>query len=368
MGDGLPPSFAELVTAYFDCREHKRNTASALAFEVALERNLATLHEEIIGGHYQIGRSICFPITRPKLREVWAATFRDRIVHHLLYNRIAPRFYASFIADTCACIPGRGTLYAARRLEAKVRSITQNWSRPAYYLKCDLASFFVSIDKRILRERLAARVSGWWMALADQILFHDPRTDVELRGFESRLALIPPHKSLFNQPAHLGLPIGNLSSQFFANVHLDLLDQFAKHQVGARHYIRYVDDWVILHESAAWLNAAKASIEEMLRDRLALRLNPSKTILQPIDRGIDFVGHLIRPWRRTIRRRTARAAFHRLGRRRPADFFTSANSYLGLLRQASHSSGDRVRFGRLALQRRHCVDLSLTKVYRRKCQ
>lgn len=297
---------------------------------------------------------------------MWAADFRDRIVHHLLYNRVAPGFYASFIADTCACIPGRGTLYAARRLESKVRSITQNWHRPAYYLKCDLASFFVSIDKHILQELLAYRVSGtWWRALADQILFHDPRLDVEVRGFESRLALIPPYKSLFNQPWYRGLPIGNLSSQFFANVYLDVLDQFAKHKVGARYYIRYVDDFVLLHESAAWLNEAKASIEALLKSRLALRLNPSKTVLQPIERGIDFVGHVIKPWRRTTRRRTYRSALYRLDRAPAQGFFESANSYFGLLRQASHSVGDRARLGRLALQHGHCVDLSLTKVHRR---
>ena len=86
-----------------------------------MERNLWGLHEDLHGGTYQIGPSICFVITRPKPREVWAAEFRDRIVHHLFYNRVAPRFFARFIADSCACIPGRGTLYAAQRLESKVR-------------------------------------------------------------------------------------------------------------------------------------------------------------------------------------------------------------------------------------------------------
>ncbi|HBO82067.1 MAG TPA: reverse transcriptase, partial [Cupriavidus sp.] len=136
-----------MVAAYFDCRRRKRNTHSALVFEQRLERNLRDLHDELMDGSYKPGRSICFVVTRPKPREVWAADFRDRVVHHLLYNQIAPRFHASFIADSCACIPGRGTLYAAERLEAKVRSITQNWVHPAWYLKCDLANFFVSIDK-----------------------------------------------------------------------------------------------------------------------------------------------------------------------------------------------------------------------------
>jgi RNA-directed DNA polymerase len=278
-------SFPELVQAYFDCRRNKRNSATALAFEQNLERNLCRLSDELIDGSYRPGKSICFVITRPKPREVWAADFRDRIVHHLFYNRIAPRFYASFIADSCACIPGRGTLYAAQRLESKVRSITQNWSRPAHYLKLDLANFFVSIDKHVLRAQIATRVTEpWWMWLAETILFHDPRSNFEFRGSPAMLDLVPQHKRLTSQPAHLGLPIGNLSSQFFANIYLDALDQFAKHQLRARHYVRYVDDFVLLHESPQWLNQALASINHFLPTRLHAQLNPGKTILQPVDR------------------------------------------------------------------------------------
>lgn len=358
--------FAELVTAYFDCRANKRNKPSSLAFEQDLERNLVVLYDELQSGAYRPGPSICFVITRPKPREVWAAAFRDRVVHHLLYNRIAPRFYRSFIADSSACIPGRGTLYAAKRLEAKVRSITQTWSRPAWYLKCDLTNFFVSIDKQILQALLAARVTeAWWLQLAETILFHDPRPSVQLHSPPPRLALIPPHKSLFNQPAHRGLPIGNLSSQFFGNVYLDELDQFIKHQIRARHYIRYVDDFVLLHESPAWLNAARAEIEAFLPVALAAQLNPRKTILQPVARGIDFVGHLLKPWRRIIRRRTANEALHRTERLPARDLFESSNSYFGLLRQASHSRRDRERLARIVLARGHAVDYQLTKTFRR---
>ena len=195
-------TFQELTQAYFDCRRTKPNSASALAFEERLEQNLRNLYDELHAGSYTPGRSICFVITRPKAREVWAATFRDRVVHHLLHNRIAPRFYARFIADSCACIPERGTLYAAERLESKVRSITQNWSRPAHYLKCDLANFFVSIDKRIVRDLLAKHISEpYWMALAESILFHDPRQDFEYRGDPALLQRVPEHKRLTSQQA-----------------------------------------------------------------------------------------------------------------------------------------------------------------------
>lgn len=135
-------SYEDLVAAWLDCRRAKRTTAAAQAFELDIEANLAALYQALTAGTYQPGRSICFVINRPKNREVWAAGFADRVVHHLLYRAIGPRFERAFIADTCACIKGRGTLYAARRLEAKVRSITRNWTRPAFYLKLDLANFF----------------------------------------------------------------------------------------------------------------------------------------------------------------------------------------------------------------------------------
>ena len=322
------------------------------------------LHDELAGGTWRPGRSICFVITRPKPREVWAADFRDRIVHHLLYNHVAPAIEATFIADSCACIPGRGTLYAAQRLEAKVRSITQNWSRPAWYLKCDLANFFVGIDKRILAELLAARIrEPWWLQLALQVLFHDPRPDVDVRGDPARLALVPPHKRLLNQSPEFGLPIGNLSSQFFANILLDVLDQHVKHALRARRYIRYVDDFVLLHESPKWLNSALADIEAFLPRTLGARLNPAKTILQPVARGIDFVGHTIRPWRRTIRRRTLSDALMRVDQAAAEDLVQSANSYFGLLRQATASHHDRARLGNLVRRRGHSVNRQLTKTY-----
>ena len=358
--------FELLLRAYLDCRKHKRNSASALAFEEALESNLWSLHQELQTGTYRPGKSICFVITRPKPREVWAADFRDRIVHHLLYNQVAPRFHARFIADSCACIPGRGTLYAAERLEAKVRSITQNWRQPAHYLKCDLANFFVSIDKQILRELLAKQITEpWWMALADTVLFHDPRQNFELRGDPARIELVPPHKRLTSQPPHLGLPIGNLSSQFFANVYLDVLDQFVKHGLRCRHYIRYVDDFVLLHESPQWLNAARQQIEAFLPAQLAAQLNPKKTILQPIKRGVDFVGQVVKPWRRTLRRRTFNEALSRARHQPAGDLFATANSYFGLFRQASHSHHDRARLANVLRDRGHSIKANLTKTYRR---
>jgi hypothetical protein len=251
------------------------------------------------------------------------------------------------------------------RLEHQVRSYTHNWSQPAHYLKCDLANFFVSIDKAVLLGQLQRQVTEpWWMRLAETILMHDPRHDVQVRGTHRELALVPPHKSLFNAPDGHGLPIGNLSSQFFANVLLDDLDQFVKHHLRAPHYVRYVDDFILLHQSPQWLNQAQAQIEALLAS-LHLQLNPRKTILQPVARGIDFVGHLVKPWRRLTRRKTIHVAMERLANMPAQDLHQSANSYLGLLRQASHSHADQAFMARLLRRRGHVVAGDLSKIYRR---
>jgi hypothetical protein len=362
-----PDLFALLVQAYLDCRRNKRGRASAQAFEARAEHRLFDLYERLAGGHWRPGRSICFVVHRPRPREVWAAPFEDRIVHHLLYNQVAARFQASFLADSCACIPGRGTLYGARRLERHVRSCTHNWSRPAYYLKLDLANFFVSIDKRALRDQLRRRITEpWWRSLAETILMHDPRGDVLVRGRPSELALVPPHKSLFNAPPDHGLPIGNLPSQFCANVLLDELDQHIKHRLRAPWYVRYVDDMVLLHPSAQWLGVIRQQIAAKLAD-LHLQLNPRKTILQPVARGVDFVGQVIRPWRRTTRRTTLVTALQRLMEMPAADTYASGNSYLSLVRQATHNHAERVALCRTLLRRGHPVDgLHLSKVFRRE--
>jgi len=363
--DRNPLSFTDLVEAYLDCRRTKRNTGAALAFELNLEHNLRRLYDELLDGTYAPGRSKCFVISRPKYREVWAAEFRDRIVHWLLYNHIGPRFERTFITDSCACIEGRGTLYAAQRLERKVRSVTQNWSRPAYYLKLDLANFFVSIDKRILRELLFAKIHDpFWQWLTDVVLMHDPRANFVYRGDPAMMDRVPPHKRLMEQPAHLGLPIGNLSSQFFANVYLDVLDQRAKHVLGARHYIRYVDDFLFLHKSPAWLNAVLADLTAFLPARLGVRINPRKTILQPIDRGVDFVGQVIKPWRRETRKRTRNEALRRVAETSADELMPVANSYFGLLRQASASHHDRARLANVVRSRGRAVDAAFTKAYR----
>lgn len=150
----------------------------------------------------------------------------------------------------------------------------------------------------------------------------------------------------------------------FANIYLNELDQFCKHQLQAKHYIRYVDDFLILHKSPQWLNAAKWEIEQFLYDKLRARINPSKTILQPVNRGVDFVGQVVLPWRRVTRKRTVKAAMRRVHDVDAAELFETANSYYGLLRQASHSHYQRAALSNILRYRGHTISGNLNKTYR----
>ena len=357
------PSLADLIQAHLDCRHHKRNTVSALEFEIHQERNLVTLYDELMSGTYRPGRSIRFVITHPKHREVCASKYRDRIVQHLLYNHICDRFHRRFVADTCACIPGRGTLYGAKRLEHHIRSATENWSKPAWYLKLDIANCFPSLDKDIIFAELKRHIwEPWWLNLAELILYHDPLTDCEFHGDLKLLDRVPPHKRLGGAGVGRGLPIGNLSSQFFLNVLLDVLDQHIKHDLRVRYYARYVDDMVFVAQSPQFLNAVHHAVALFLPRRLGLQLNESKTILQPVDRGVDFVGQVIKPWHRRLRRRTFRYAIKRIASMDAADLHATTNSYFGLCRQTTHSHHDRTQLAKVALRRGRTVDGDFTKI------
>lgn len=330
--------------AYFDCRRAKRNTINQLRFEADLETNLVALYEDLASGRYRIGRSIAFVVTRPKIREVWAADFRDRVVHHVIYNAICDRFHRRFIRDSYACIPGRGTHDGMRRVSGFARSITRNWTRPAYCLKADVANFFNSIDRRILAQILERHVREEWLrALIQQVALHDPRPGAVRRSPSVLFARVPRHKSLLNAPEGRGLPIGNLTSQFFANVYLNELDQYAKHFLKARHYGRYVDDFVLFDEDPAVLNTWHLLMDDFLKSRLGLHLHPHKKHLNRADSGIDFTGFIIKPGH-TYLRQTSLAgckrkitAWERRGS--PVDpraltaLSQCLNSYLGMLRQ-----------------------------------
>jgi len=288
-------SFEDLYRAYEECRRRKRATINALTFEQDLLQNLRSLEEELADGSYQPARSVCFVTRQPKLREIFAADFRDRVVHHLLVSRLEAIFEPKFIHDSYACRRNKGTHAAVFRLREFMNSASLGGKRAVWFMQLDVRSFFMSIDKPILATILERHVKApELLALSRTIIDHDCTENFVFKGDCGLLSQIPPHKSLFRTPPGRGLPIGNLTSQFFANVYLNELDQFVKHSLKCRWYLRYVDDFILLHESRTALLDMKGLIEQFLHEKLALELKPDFT-LKRVSAGADFLGYIVRP-------------------------------------------------------------------------
>ncbi len=299
----LDLSLENLYRQYLACRRNKRNTLNALRFEAEQEKNLIALREALLDRSYWPRRSVCFFTGRPKLREIIAADFRDRVVHHLLVDYLERIWEPVFIHDSYACRRGKGVHKGVARLQQFIRQVTANGARPAWYLQLDIRNYFMSIDRDILFGLLAAKLrdeTALW--LTRMLVYQDVTDNCHFRGRADLLDRIPPHKTLFRGALGNGLPIGNLNSQFFANVYLNRLDQFVKHDLRCRHYLRYCDDVVLLSPDREQLVRWRDSIEAFLRDALKLELNPRQR-LAPVSNGVDFLGYIVRRDYLLVRRR-----------------------------------------------------------------
>ncbi len=297
-------SFENVFRQYLKCRKNKRGTVNALRFEMNCEENLFDLQKDLSDKTYYPSRSVCFMATKPKLREILAADFRDRIVHHVLVDYLERIWEPKFIFDSYACRKKKGIHLGVKRLQCFLRKVTRNGSRGAFYLQLDIENYFMSIDRDILYGIIADKVrdeSVLW--LAKILLYHDCTKDYILKGDRGYLKKIAPRKSLFFTKGRKGLPIGNLTSQFFANVYLNELDQFVKHRLKCRYYLRYCDDFVMLSEERDNLIEWKDEIERFLAGRLRLRLNGKRQSFQTVSNGINFLGYIIRPDYLLVRRR-----------------------------------------------------------------
>lgn len=349
-------SLKNIYKAYLKCRRRKRNTANALKFELNLEENLVGLQRRLVDRSYRPGRSILFAATKPKLREIFAADFADRVAHHILVAELEKVWEPRFITDSCACRLGKGIHGAQARLRQFIRRVSANGTREAYFIKLDIRNFFNTLDKDVLLQIISKKVRDpelLW--LTRTIIYHDCTEDYVPRDRENLLRRVPPHKSLFSQPPDHGLPIGNLSSQFFANVYLDRLDQFVKRELKCRHYLRYADDFVLLDPDPGRLGEWMGRIEEFLRDRLRLELHPRRVGPAPVSNGVDFLGYVVRHNYVLVRRRVVNNLKLRLERYQKRlvspcgsdylcfnyeydlldELFSCLNSYLGHFRWAN---------------------------------
>lgn len=350
------------MQAYYDCRKNKRRTINALKFELDLELHLQTILTNLKNRRYKPGRSICFVVTVPKPREIFAAEFQDRVIHHVLINQVQKIWETKiFIEDSYACRPEKGNHYGVKRLENYAKKYT-------YYGTFDIANFFGSMDKNIMYQcfsKVILQVNrpAWWkeevLWLAKTILFHNPATNYVYKGDEKLKALVPGYKSLIHKDGLAGLPIGNLTSQFLANVYLNELDQFVTKTLGVKGYGRYVDDFVIFANSKEELRLYRDKIKNFLKEELKLTLHPKKTQIQKTAHGIPFVGYYIKPWGVTVRRNVVKTLKNKIygwNKNKDVDsMIPSINSYLGHLGKA--------KSGRL---RHHLIDRHLSSEMKTK--
>lgn len=342
----------ELFKAYYDCRKHKRKTINALAFEADFENRLLELYDEINNGTYLPGRSIAFIVTKPVKREVFAADFRDRVVHHLIINKIHDLLEAEFIEDSYSCRVGKGVQYGIQRVAEFIYHCSDYYTKDCYILKMDIKSFFMSIDKQLLFKRLQIFINEKYQGadkellidLVHKVVCHNPENNCYVKGKRSNWDGLPPSKSLFTVNKNKGLPIGNLTSQMFANFYLNSFDRFVKEVCGIEYYGRYVDDFVIVHPDKDYLLRLKERLKAFIKDDLMLTLHPNKVYLQHYSKGVKFIGAVVKPGRQYIGNRTKGNLYEHLRefnlaaerdknyiKNNAEHFVSSVNSYLGFM-------------------------------------
>jgi len=366
----------DLYIAYYDAARHKHKMAYVVKFERELRANLEELCDDLLSRRYKALPSKCFIIDYPKKREVFAAMFRDRIVHHLYFRYTHQLFERTFIADSYSCIEGRGTHYGIERLRQHIRQASLNWSQPCYAMNLDIRGYFMHINRENLLKiatdslhNMATHKVGMtddvpipsgvlltpatrWkdirdfdfiLWLTEQIIMLDPMENCIIVGDDSDWDGIDHAKCMRFAKPGLALPIGNLTSQLFSNVYLNPFDQFVKRNVCCEHYGRYVDDSCEVDADKDWLLAQVPVQRDFLADELGLQLHMGKLHIQEIHKGVEFLGAFIKPYRDYVSRKTLSRIeqnIKTLDLQDAKHAEASVNSYLGVL---SHSSSYNIR-------------------------
>lgn len=298
------------MAAWKEFRKGKRAKWDVVEFELRLEENLFWLHRALASGVWKPDPYTAFYVQDPKLRLIHKATVRDRVLYQAVYCSLYLLFDIGFIHDSYSSRNGKGTHRAVERFEIFSRKVTENHRKQGFALKCDIRKFFDSIDHGILLSLVAKKI-------------FDPKL------FELVQKIIVS----FETAPGKGLPLGNVTSQLFANVYLNELDQFSKHALKTKYYIRYCDDFVFLHNSRELLRVHISMIQKFLKDKLSLELHPQKVEIRNLGSGVDFLGYVSLPRYRVLRTKTK----HRLLTRVEPK---SLASYLGIL---SHCRGEKIR-------------------------
>lgn len=304
----------DLYIAYNEAIKHKKHKPYVEKFSKSIDYNLICLRDDLWKRCYTPESSTCFIIDHPKKREVYAASFRDRIVHHLYYNYTHEFFEKTFINDSYSCIKGKGTNYGINRLQHHILSESENYKQKCYALKIDVKGYFMNIDRNVLLEIALKTIHKYKKKeeynkildfdfieyLTREIVLLDCTKNCNKISTEKQYIGLPNSKKLSGTPPHCGLPIGNLTSQLFSNVYLNVLDQYIKRVLKFKHYGRYVDDAFIISCDKQRLIDAIPLIETFLRENLHLELQKGKLHICNVKYGVEFLGAFIKPFRMYI--------------------------------------------------------------------
>lgn len=339
----------ELWRAYDGARKGKRNTVDEHRFELNDMENIISLRDSILRRRYYPSRGVTFVVHDPVTREIVAAPFRDRVIHHFLYNICAEWWDRRFCVDSYSCRKEKGVLFGQQRLARHVAQATNNYREPAFSIALDIQGYFLSLSHDKLYERICWGLDRQFKRGIDpntlppdyffknnitcrpydreqlyqtvkflwhQVIYDNPMRDIIIRGSREEWATLPANKSLFHcRPGH-GIVIGNLTSQLISNIFLDQLDRFITLDLGYKHYGRYVDDFFIIvpMRQKSQLMRDVGVIEKYLRDQLDLRLHPYKRKTQPVNKGVPFIGAVVYPGfivpGRRARRKAHQAAYN----------------------------------------------------------
>ena len=336
-----------IFAAYYSCRKNKRNTANALEFELDYEHKCITLWKSINDRTYHPVKSIAFIVTKPKRREIFAADFSDRVLHHLIDMKLRPLLENEFIDKTFNNRKGKGTAYGIQCLHDDIREASENYTKDCWICKMDMQGFFMSISKSILirkiRRFIDERYEGndkedlkW---LTTIIIGDHPEKHCILKSPPEMWEKLDRNKSLFGIAPNFGIPIGNLISQLMANFHLNNFDHFVRQELGFRHYGRYVDDFYIIHPNKEKILTAIPVIRAKLAE-IKITLHPRKFYFQHYSKGVEFIGAVVKKDRIYVSNRTVNNAFEAVKKLNTiedveanAEKFTAIiNSYLGFMK------------------------------------
>ena len=346
-------SVENLFMAWNEFVRGKKKKEDVALFSLHLTENILNLHQDLQARTYVHGDYQHFTICDPKRRDIHKARVRDRLLHHAIYRKLYPFFDTTFISDSYSCRDNKGTHRALKRFDTFARKVSKNHTRTVWILKCDIRKFFASVDHEIPITILKQRIQdGRILTLLENVIgsFHSesrlnldsrstsnvptPSRGLQFQKIDYNLRNWEPVDGIRENDAHTqrGLPLGNLTSQLLVNIYMNEFDQYVKHHLKVKYYIRYADDFIFISEEKYKLELLRQKVEDFLTQRLKLTLHPDKVFLITLASGVDFLGWVHFPYHKVLRTVTKKRMMRKVGERNVA-------SYIGLL---SHGNAWRL--------------------------